>query len=180
MGKWIGNKINPESINNGNEYEIKDRVSIQQLNAIVNNSLYASNKADEVESVSNNQPDISDISGEGSPSVSIINAGTTGARLKFSNIKGERGDKGDVGTPNVLTIGLVTSGDIASATITGTSPNQTLNLVLPRGEQGIQGEKGEQGIQGEKGERGERGEQGKVGATFSYDSTTKTLTIITE
>lgn len=38
------------------------------------------------------------------------------------------------GQPNVLTIGSVTSGDTASAEVVGDSPNQKLNLVLPRGE----------------------------------------------
>lgn len=33
----------------------------------------------------------------------------------------------------MLTIGTVSSGDTAAATITGTAPNQTLNLVLPKG-----------------------------------------------
>lgn len=40
------------------------------------------------------------------------------------------------GQPNVLTIGSVTSGDTASAEILGDSPNQTLNLVLPKGDSG--------------------------------------------
>ena len=60
--------------------------------------------------------------------------------------KGDKGDKGDIGNTglsNVLTIGTVTKGDNASATITGTSPSQVLNLVLPKGDQGIQEEKGE-------------------------------------
>ena len=68
---------------------------------------------------------------------------------------------------NTLSIGSVSSGTTASATITGTAPNQILNLVLPKGE------KGDQGIQGDK------GDNGSVGATFAYDSSTKTLTITT-
>lgn len=43
------------------------------------------------------------------------------------NVKGE---------PNTLTIGEVTKGDEAEASITGESPNQTLNLVLPKGDKG--------------------------------------------
>ena len=43
------------------------------------------------------------------------------------NVKGE---------PNTLTIGEVTKGDEAQASITGESPNQTLNLVLPKGDKG--------------------------------------------
>lgn len=35
------------------------------------------------------------------------------------------------GDPNTLDIGSVTSGSVPTATLTGTSPNQTLNLVLP-------------------------------------------------
>lgn len=62
--------------------------------------------------------------------------------------KGEQGDKGD---PNVLSIGTVTSGEEASVTITGDSPTQVLNFVLPKGD------KGEQGIQGDIGPQGEAG-----------------------
>ena len=35
----------------------------------------------------------------------------------------------------------VTNGDTASATITGDSPNYTLNLVLPKGDKGAKGDK---------------------------------------
>ena len=41
-------------------------------------------------------------------------------------------DPGVAGPPNTLTIGTVTVGDSASASITGISPNQILNLVYPR------------------------------------------------
>lgn len=50
------------------------------------------------------------------------------------------------------------SGDTASATITGDSPNQTLNLVLPKGD---------------KGDTGEAGAQGADGITPHIDDTTK-------
>jgi hypothetical protein len=51
----------------------------------------------------------------------------------FKDYKGRNGDPGD---SNVLTIGTVESGVQASASITGTSPNQVLNLVLPKGDTG--------------------------------------------
>jgi hypothetical protein len=41
-------------------------------------------------------------------------------------------DPGVAGPPNTLTIGTVTTGETASASITGTSPNQVLNLVYPK------------------------------------------------
>lgn len=50
-----------------------------------------------------------------------------------------KGDKGDPGTPNTLSIGTVTTGaegTSAEASITGDSPNQTLNLTIPKGEKG--------------------------------------------
>lgn len=46
--------------------------------------------------------------------------------------KGDTGATGATGPANVLTIGSVTSGKVASATITGEAPNQVLNLVLER------------------------------------------------
>lgn len=44
--------------------------------------------------------------------------------------------KGDKGDPNTLSIGTVQGGASAGASITGTAPNQTLNLTLPKGETG--------------------------------------------
>lgn len=52
---------------------------------------------------------------------------------------GAKGSTGDPGPANSLEIGTVESGDTASATITGTAPNQTLNLVLPKGDAGADG-----------------------------------------
>jgi hypothetical protein len=51
----------------------------------------------------------------------------------------ELGSVGPAGPPNDLTIGTVETGefgDPAEVTITGTSPDQTLNFVLPPGQQG--------------------------------------------
>lgn len=42
-------------------------------------------------------------------------------------------DPGVAGPPNNLSIGTVTSGETASASITGIAPSQTLNLVIPVG-----------------------------------------------
>lgn len=78
--------------------------------------------------------------------------------------KGDAGATGATGPANVLTIGSVTSGKVASATITGEAPNQVLNLVLEKGEQGEQGKQGIQGEQGKQGIQGEIGPQGNPGA----------------
>lgn len=55
---------------------------------------------------------------------------------------GPTGPQGEAGAPINLTIGSVTSAEAASATITGTSPNYVLNLVLPLGPTGPTGPTG--------------------------------------
>ena len=88
--------------------------------------------------------------------VKIGNGSTAWATLPYFT-QGAKGDKGDqgiqgiqgvigntgptgpVGPPNSLTVGTVTSGiegSDAEVTITGTSPNQVMNLVIPRGDKG--------------------------------------------
>jgi cyclophilin family peptidyl-prolyl cis-trans isomerase len=47
-----------------------------------------------------------------------------------------QGPAGPAGPANNLTIGTVTSGATAAASITGTTPNQVLNLTLPQGPPG--------------------------------------------
>ena len=61
------------------------------------------------------------------------------------------GDDGEAGPANTLSIGTVVKGENAGATITGTAPNQTLNLVLPKGDKG---DKGNTGATGETGATG--------------------------
>ena len=75
-------------------------------------------------------------------------------KLENGELKGEKGDKGDTGPSNTITIGTVTKGEVASASMTGESPNQVLNLVLPKGDKGDQGEKGDTGEKGEAGQNG--------------------------
>lgn len=70
--------------------------------------------------------------------------------------KGDKGDTGDTGSPgpvNSLAIGTVAQGP-ASATITGTSPSQTLNLTIPTGDTGAKGDKGDKGDEGDTGAPG--------------------------
>lgn len=77
---------------------------------------------------------------------------------------GATGPQGPAGPANALTIGSVTSGKVASATITGESPNQVLNLVLEKGDKGETGATGATGETGPQGEQGIQGPQGIPGA----------------
>lgn len=76
-----------------------------------------------------------------------------------------------LGPANVLQLGTVSSGSTAAATLTGSSPNQTLNLVLPKGDKGdagpagAPGPQGSQGSQGPVGSPGPQGPAGPTGAT---------------
>lgn len=90
--------------------------------------------------------------------------------------KGDTGATGATGPANVLTIGSVTSGKVASATITGEAPNQVLNLVLEKGDKG---EQGKQGIQGEQGKQGKQGIQGEIGPQGNPGADAPTITGIT-
>jgi hypothetical protein len=67
---------------------------------------------------------------------------------------GSTGSTGPAGPANTLSIGTVTSGGSASATITGTAPSQTLNLVLPKGDTGSTGATGSEGPAGSTGPAG--------------------------
>lgn len=76
------------------------------------------------------------------------------AEINLGRVVGEQGPQGNTGATgpagpaNTLTIGTVQQGDAAAATITGDAPNQTLNLTLPRGEQGPAGTNGADGTDG--------------------------------
>lgn len=78
------------------------------------------------------------------------------------------GPTGPTGPSNSLVVGSVSAGTSAGASITGTAPNQTLNLVIPigpTGPQGITGPTGPQGITGPTGAQGIQGITGPTGAT---------------
>lgn len=85
-----------------------------------------------------------------SSGMSISSVGVGGPRGEKGD-KGDKGDTGATGPANTLAIGTVAKGDEAAATITGTAPNQTLNLTLPKGDKGDTGEKGDKGDTGSTG-----------------------------
>lgn len=113
---------------------------------------------------------------------------STTQTVNVSAQKGDKGDTGDVGASNTISIGTVTTGEAgsqASATITGSSPNQTLNLTIPRGEKGDKGDTGETGPTGPQGPAGQDGVDGttiRVNnqpqsiVSFALDGTTLTIT----
>ena len=87
------------------------------------------------------------ISGSGTYAVWTValtgSVGPTGA-TGATGATGSTGATGATGPANTLSIGTVTEG-AAAATITGTAPNQTLNLVVPKGNTGATGSTGPAG-----------------------------------
>ena len=80
--------------------------------------------------------------GEGSKPAVTGFIGATGIVATAALAVDIRGSIGATGPSNTLAIGTVTSAASPSATITGASPNQTLNLVLPKGDKGDTGNTG--------------------------------------
>lgn len=97
-----------------------------------------------------------------SPGTPTLGSGLPG-RKGDAGPKGDKGDTGNAGSAgpaNTLTPGTVTGGVSAAATITGTAPNQVLNLVLPKGDKGDKGDTGDQGLKGDTGDQGIQGVKG--------------------
>lgn len=122
--------------------------------------------------------------GAAGSSAAVSNSGTPAAAiLDFTIPRGDKGETGDTGPANTLTIGTVTSGETASAEITGTAPDQTLNLVLEKGDKGDKGDTGETGATGATGPANTLTigtvESGAVaGATITGDAPDQTLSLV--
>lgn len=93
---WSRDRVDSSNINNGNEYQKGDRVSRQQLNAMVNAGLYSQ---DFVEALTET-PDVEVGDSSEKASVSLvpyIKNNKTFYKFKFKNIKGPQGPQGNVG-----------------------------------------------------------------------------------
>lgn len=101
MATWSRNKVDSSTLNRGNEYEKGDRVSREQLNAIVNAGLYAQDFAEAL----SDSPDTTEANIVGVPSVETVDYeknGKTYKKFKFSNLKGEQGIQGEKGLPQLV------------------------------------------------------------------------------
>ena len=87
------------------------------------------------------------------------------------------GPVGPPGPANKITMGTVTKGDEAQATLSGEAPSQVLNLVLPKGDKGNDGNKGEPGEKGEGGVSISKVTAGTPFASGDYTITPITVTL---
>ena len=97
MADWSRDKVDASNLNNGQEYTLDSDVSLEQLNAVVNNSLYAGDFVEELTNI-----DTTKINNVGEANVRVEsspNATPTKPykRLVFENLKGEPGKDGTIG-----------------------------------------------------------------------------------
>lgn len=135
MSAWNRNKVDPSKINNGKEFTEDDILTVDELNAMVNNSFYG---VDFVENTTDT-PIVETTDVNADPTVEMVDYtkdGKTYKKFKFKNIKGKtgaKGDKGDTGAkgdPYVLTAGDKTS--IAEETaemVSFVQPNEPTDAV---------------------------------------------------
>ncbi len=90
---WSRDRVDSSNINNGNEYQKGDRVSRQQLNAMVNAGLYSQ---DFVEALTET-PVVNNEEVNANPTVNLIPYEKNGKefyKFEFNNIKGKTGETG--------------------------------------------------------------------------------------
>lgn len=90
----------------------------------------------------------------------VFSDGSVQSKATVAGPMGPQGLQGPAGPANKLTLGTVASGTQAAVTITGTAPNQVLNVTVPQGPQGAKGDPGSQGPKGDAGVAGPQGPQG--------------------
>jgi len=122
------------------------------------------------------------VNGQSGPNVTATNGDTIAVTVSPSAAPGATGPTGPAGPSNSLAIGTVTTGT-AAATITGTAPTQTLNLVLPAGATGSQGPQGGVGATGPAGPAnslaiGSVSSGSSASATITGSSPSQTLNLV--
>jgi hypothetical protein len=122
------------------------------------------------------------ISGNTSPTITATTGDTIDVTVSAAGATGPQGVQGATGPANTLSIGTVTSGASAAATITGTAPSQTLSLVLPVGATGAAGSVGATGSQGPAGPANTLSigtvTSGAAAATITGTAPTQTLNLV--
>jgi len=95
-----------------------------------------------------------------------------GAALDIeAGLAGTAGPVGPTGPANSLTIGTVTSGTVPAITLTGSSPNQILNITVAQGPKGGTGATGPTGTMGSTGPGGPAGATGATGQAGAVGAT---------
>lgn len=114
MSEFNPKKIDTSIINSGRKYEQGDGVQPNLFNDIVEGVAYV----DEEMQALTEQPDTSEASLVGEPTVTLVNTvynGRTHKKFKFSRLKGEQGEQGEIGETGLSA--LVYNGQMISNTV---------------------------------------------------------------
>jgi hypothetical protein len=82
MAQFIPKKIVLSEINGGNQYNASDGISSNAINDPIQAAAF-------VQSLAENQPDVSEVGEIGDPSVEIVYGSDGTPKFKFSRLKGE-------------------------------------------------------------------------------------------
>lgn len=117
MSEFNPKKIDTSIINGGRKYEQGDGVQPNLFNDIVEGVAYV----DEEMQALTEQPDTSEASLVGEPTVTLVNTvynGRTHKKFKFSRLKGEQGEQGEIGEQGEQGLSaLVYNGQATSDTV---------------------------------------------------------------
>ena len=90
MAEWSRNKVDSSQLNNGNEFDNNSSLALDEINAVVNGGLYSQDFSEHLADT----PDTTEANNVGTATVSFVDNivnGKTFKKLKFSNLKGDKG-----------------------------------------------------------------------------------------
>jgi len=135
MATWTGQKVDKSNINGGNQFG-QEGIAYEDVNAVVNNSIYASEFVDAMTAEGG-----ANVGNVGTPSVSF-NAQTK--KFTFNYLKGQKGDTGNDGRGITSISKTGTSGLVDTYTI-NYSNNTTSTFTVTNGQNGTNGTNGQDG-----------------------------------
>lgn len=150
MSAWNRNKVDPSQINNGKEFTEDDILTVDELNAMVNNSFYGADVIDNAMAL----PIVETTDANADPTVELVDYtkdGKTYKKFKFKNIKGKTGASGGRGEQGVGISSVVqtttSSVDGGSNIVTVTKTDGgTSTFEVKNGSKGSTGDRGATGI----------------------------------
>lgn len=138
MAQWSGDKAG-RKINGGNAFEPNDAVRASDLNAVVNNSIYAQEYVDGITA-----EDGSDVATVGTPSVSFDK---DKKKFIFHQLKGENGETGAAAGFGTVSATVDANVGTPSVTVTASGSNTAKNFSFAfKNLRGIQGATGREAL----------------------------------
>lgn len=142
MAAFEPKQIVLSDINNGQKYNNGDGVDAAAVNSAIEASAWAQNTSTQANSTSTqalnyanaltDPPDLTDVANVGTPSVSFVDNGSY-KKFKFSNLKGQTGDKGDTGA-SIKDVDFIYNSETSTETIYDVQTTLDDNTVVNSGQ----------------------------------------------